>query len=69
MNKLNFMKWLGTAVLASALGIQSGMAQETAAASTTTIADLKLGTVALNGPVTMDDLKGKVVAVEEWGLR
>jgi hypothetical protein len=38
------------------------------AASTTTLADLKLGNVILNGPLTPADLKGKVVAVEQWGI-
>ena len=43
-------------------------AKEEAAAGGAKLDQVKLGDVFANGPVTMDDLKGKVVVVELWGV-
>ncbi len=42
--------------------------ESSAAKSTVTLDQFKLGTTVANDPVTMDSLKGKVVVLEMWGI-
>ena len=60
---------LGTiAMPALTLRAEDEKKEEAAADSGATLDQVKLGEVFANGPVTMDDLKGKVVVVELWGV-
>jgi hypothetical protein len=42
--------------------------KDSAADSSTTLSQFKLGETIANDAVTMDSLKGKVVAIELWGI-
>jgi len=43
--------------------------KDTADASSTTLDQFKLGEIIANDPVTMESLKGKVVILEQWGIK
>ena len=60
---------LGTiAISAPTLLAADEKKEEEAAAGSGTLDQVNLGEVLANGPVTKDDLKGKVVVVELWGV-
>lgn len=37
-------------------------------AQTTDLSGVRLGPVIANGPIKVEDLKGKVVVIEQWGI-
>lgn len=51
-----------------ALPLRAADDKKEEAALSGTIDEVHLGEVIANGPLTKDDLKGKVVVVELWGI-